>query len=192
MSPISSQPITSTMDVYGPSTTDEKRSRPCQHDDHNMNFPCECPSSSHRACHKARLRRVILPIALLLLSLGALLVMSYCSEVSDLLDVLGLGNGHGISLGKRQSTTSSTSSFTSKKLYLIIVFVGLFLVLIAAIMLSFWCCKGSFENPLCCPCYLCACCGGLGKQGYISSVAILTHVNSMFGVHRLWPLRSGP
>lgn len=50
-------------------------------------------------------------------------------------------------------------------------------------MLSYWCCKGklpsrqgvnrtdsrdfpnagSFENPLCCPCYLCACCGGLGK-----------------------------
>lgn len=22
---------------------------------------------------------------------------------------------------------------------------------------------GSFENPLCCPCYLCACCGGLGQ-----------------------------
>jgi hypothetical protein len=21
---------------------------------------------------------------------------------------------------------------------------------------------GSFENPCCCPCYLCACCGGLG------------------------------
>ncbi|KAJ8579426.1 hypothetical protein M405DRAFT_835832 [Rhizopogon salebrosus TDB-379] len=161
MSPIACQPATSTMDVYGPFTTDEKSSRPCQHDEHNMNFPCECPSSSHRACHKARLRRVILPIALSLLSVGALLLISYCSEIGDLLGLLGFGHGHGISLGKRQTTTSSSSSFTSNKLYLIIIFVGLFLVLIASIMLSFWCCKGSFENPLCCPCYLCACCGGL-------------------------------
>ncbi|KAG0706975.1 hypothetical protein DFH29DRAFT_98217 [Suillus ampliporus] len=161
MSPISSQPKTCTMDVYGPFTTDEKRSRPCQHDDHNMNYPCECPSRSHRSCHKARLRRIILPVALSLLSVGALLVISYCSEVGDLLGALGLGHGHGISLGKRQTTTSSSSSFTSNKLYLIIIFVGLFLVLLAAVMLSFWCCKGAFENPLCCPCYLCACCGGL-------------------------------
>jgi hypothetical protein len=115
MSPIARQPTTSTMDVYGPFTTDEKSSRPCQHDEHNMNFPCECPSSSHRACHKARLRRVILPIALSLLSVGALLLISYCSEIGDLLGVLGFGHGHGISLGKRQTTTSSSSSFTSNK-----------------------------------------------------------------------------
>lgn len=25
-------------------------------------------------------------------------------------------------------------------------------------------CVGAFENPLCCPCYLCACCGGLGTS----------------------------
>ncbi|KAG2751776.1 hypothetical protein P692DRAFT_20855970 [Suillus brevipes Sb2] len=158
MSFISSQPNTSTMDVYGPLATDEKRSPTCQHNDHNLNYPCECPSASHRACHKSRLRRIILPIALSLLSIGAFLVISYCSEIGDLLEALGLNHGHGISLEKRQS---STSSFTSKKLYLIIIFVGLLLVLLAAIMLSFWCCKGSFENPLCCPCYLCACCGGL-------------------------------
>ncbi|KAG1743835.1 hypothetical protein EDB19DRAFT_542155 [Suillus lakei] len=157
MSLISSQPNTSTMDMYGPLATDEKRSPTCQHDDHNMNYPCECPSASHRACHKSRLRRIILPIALSLLSIGAFLVISHCSEMGDLLGALGLG--HGVSLGKRQTTTSS--SFTSNKLYLIIIFVGLFLVLLAAIMLSFWCCKGAFENPLCCPCYLCACCGGL-------------------------------
>lgn len=24
--------------------------------------------------------------------------------------------------------------------------------------------EGAFENPLCCPCYLCACCGGLGMS----------------------------
>ncbi|OBZ72826.1 hypothetical protein A0H81_06715 [Grifola frondosa] len=63
---------------------------------------------------------------------------------------------------KRQTTGSSgNNTFVDHKLYLIIVFVGLFLVLIMAICLSAWCCKGVFENPLCCPCYLCACCGGL-------------------------------
>ncbi|KAG2106157.1 uncharacterized protein F5147DRAFT_701245 [Suillus discolor] len=155
---ISSQPNTSTMDMYGPPTTHEKRSLTCQHNDHNLNYPCECPSASHRACHKSRLRRIILPIALSLLSIGAFLIISHCSEIGDLLEALGLNHGHvsGV-LDKRQTT----SSFTSKKLYLIIIFVGLVLVLLAAVMLSFWCCKGAFENPLCCPCYLCACCGGL-------------------------------
>ncbi|KAG1869282.1 hypothetical protein C8R48DRAFT_114057 [Suillus tomentosus] len=137
MSLISSQPDTSTMDVYGPLTTHEKRSLTCQHNDHNLNYPCECPSASHRACHKSRLRRIILPIALSLLSIGAFLIISHCSEIGDLLEALGLNPGHvsGV-LDKRQTTT-------------------------AAVMLSFWCCKGAFENPLCCPCYLCACCGGL-------------------------------
>ncbi|KAG1824123.1 hypothetical protein EV424DRAFT_739108 [Suillus variegatus] len=160
MSLISSQPNTSTMDVYGPLSTHEKRSLTCQHNDHNLNYPCECSSASHRACHKSRLRRIILPIALSLLSIGAFLIISHCSEIGDLLEALGLNHGHvsGV-LDKRQTTTGS--SFTSKKLYLIIIFVGLVLVLLAAVMLSFWCCKGAFENPLCCPCYLCACCGGL-------------------------------
>lgn len=112
MSFISSQPNTSTMDVYGPLATDEKRSPTCQHNDHNLNYPCECPSASHRACHKSRLRRIILPIALSLLSIGAFLLISYCSEIGDLLEALGLDHGYGISLEKRQS---STSSFTSKK-----------------------------------------------------------------------------
>ncbi|KAG2036543.1 hypothetical protein BDR03DRAFT_444613 [Suillus americanus] len=144
MSLISSQPNTSTMDMYGPLPSDKKRSPTCQHDDHSLNYPCECPSASHRACHKSRLRRIILPIALSLLSIGAFLVISQCSEIGDLLGALGLNHGHA--LDKRQTTTSSTSSFTSKKLYLIIIFVGLFLVLIAAVMLSFWCCKGLIKQ----------------------------------------------
>ncbi|KAG1880862.1 hypothetical protein F4604DRAFT_489896 [Suillus subluteus] len=78
-----------------------------------LNYPCECPSASHRACHKSRLRRIILPIALSLLSIGVFLVISHCSEVGDLLGALGLNHGHA--LDKRQTTTSSTSSFTSKK-----------------------------------------------------------------------------
>lgn len=53
--------------------------------------------------------------------------------------------------------------------YLIVVIVGLFVLLVLAIMLSAWCCRGAFENPLCCPCYLCACCGGLGEHLLIVS-----------------------
>ncbi|KAG1800696.1 uncharacterized protein BJ212DRAFT_89563 [Suillus subaureus] len=112
MSLISSQPNTSTMNMYGPLVTDKKRSPACQHNAHDLSYPCECPSASHRACHKSRLRRIILPIALSLLSVGAFLVISYCSEVGDLLGALRLNHGHA--LDKRQ-TTSSTSSFTSKK-----------------------------------------------------------------------------
>ncbi|KAG2050136.1 hypothetical protein BDR06DRAFT_1011584 [Suillus hirtellus] len=148
MSLISSQPNTSTMDVYGPLSTHEKRNITCQHNDHNLNHPCECPSASHRACHKSRLRRIILPIALSLLSIGAFLIISHCSEIGDLLEALGLNHGHvGGVLDKRQ-TTSTGNSFTNKKLYLIIIFVGLVLVLLAAVMLSFWCCKGWLEAPL--------------------------------------------
>ena len=32
--------------------------------------------------------------------------------------------------------------------------------------------QGSFENPLCCPCYLFACCGGLGMEIIISDMPI--------------------
>ncbi|EFI26547.1 hypothetical protein CC1G_15760 [Coprinopsis cinerea okayama7 len=83
-------------------------------------------------------------------------------------DGLGLGGGvadWGIALAQEVGSTSTGSGgdspFTSQKLYLIVIFVGLFVVLVLGIMLSVWCCKGAFKNPLCCPCYLCACCGGL-------------------------------
>ncbi|KAJ7458774.1 hypothetical protein B0H11DRAFT_2060940 [Mycena galericulata] len=48
--------------------------------------------------------------------------------------------------------------------YLIVVFVGLLVMLVLAVMLSVWYCRDPFENPLCCPCYLCTVCvtcGGL-------------------------------
>lgn len=65
-------------------------------------------------------------------------------------------------LMKRQSNgTTGSNTFVNHKYYLIIIFVGLFLVVLAAICLSAWCCRGAFQNPLCCPCYVCACCGGL-------------------------------
>lgn len=171
MTPVLQQPTASLMpaqfsDSPYPSS-DEKCSgnhaSQCQIDYYNNNYAdesqarCRCSQAqarSHRACHKARLRKMLGPILLILLVLGAVILIG-CMTHSDLFETVLGGDGDPLSLVKRQS------SFTSNKLYLIIIFVGLLLVVVAAIMLSFWCCKGAFENPLCCPCYLCACCGGL-------------------------------
>lgn len=210
MTPVSTQPLPSSMNAYSVGLcNNEKSANQCQlHLSSERQCSCAVDSTParHRACHQARLRRLLLPIALLLLGVGATLVISCVSEV-DLFDLISLGADVSSSpLGKRQSTSSGQSSFTKNKcelifrytsiieavadgfvgviVYLIIVFVGLVVVLIAGIMLSYWCCKGkippcqdvscadshdfpnvgSFENPLCCPCYLCACCGGLGKS----------------------------
>ncbi|EIW74180.1 hypothetical protein CONPUDRAFT_147810 [Coniophora puteana RWD-64-598 SS2] len=144
MAPIYYQPALSnsmqlcTQDIEA---SDEKRPHQCSQEHQLSGAPCDCATAgSHRSCHKARLRRFLLPVAISLFVVGGLLVLSCVSEM-DFMDLL-LG-GDGVVLGKRQTSSSGQqSSFTSKKLYLIIVFVGLFLVLIAAIMLSAWCCRG--------------------------------------------------
>ncbi|KAL4062446.1 hypothetical protein V8B97DRAFT_1859026, partial [Scleroderma yunnanense] len=159
MAPVSTQPIPSAMpaqfgDVY---YDEEKHTQQCER--HFVNTSsCGCSQPrSHHACHKARLRKMLGPIVLVVLALVGILLV-WCMSDMDILEAIFAGDGNPLqALGKRQSS----SSFTQNKLYLIIIFVGLLLVVIAAIMLSFWCCKGAFQNPLCCPCYLCACLGGL-------------------------------
>ncbi|KAI6156476.1 hypothetical protein EDD17DRAFT_1763968 [Pisolithus thermaeus] len=121
---------------------------------------CQCSQTpSYRASHKAWLRKILVLILLMFLLLGAVILV-WCMTNVDLFEMVLGGDGDAPSLVKRQS---SESSFKKKKLYLIIIFVGLFLVVVAGIALSFWCCRGAFENPLCFPCYLSACCGGLDK-----------------------------
>jgi hypothetical protein len=113
MAPVSTQPIPSLMNVYTVSSFgDEKHPQQCQvHYDSEQ--PCGCAdSSSHRACHKARLRKMLLPVALSLLAVGAMLVISCATDI-NLLDLIGLGGDSGSVLGKRQ--TSSSSSFTNNK-----------------------------------------------------------------------------
>ena len=131
----------------------------------------------HGVCHEQRKRRLARMLAIIaLFSLVALVVVAFASGGLN-----NLMNCAGSALGKRQSSSSS-NDFTDHKrafsplcfgamklmnifqllVYLIVIFVGLFLCLVFGIMLAAWCCRGSFENPLCCPCYLCACCGGLG------------------------------
>ncbi|KAG2002254.1 transcription factor TFIIIB complex subunit brf1 [Coprinopsis cinerea AmutBmut pab1-1] len=79
----------------------------------------------------------------------------------DIFAVASGGAAGGGTAGGAQGVGEEEDGFTARKLYLIVIFIGLFVVLVLGVMLSAWCCKGAFRNPLCCPCYLCACCGGL-------------------------------
>ncbi|KIK56490.1 hypothetical protein GYMLUDRAFT_782470 [Collybiopsis luxurians FD-317 M1] len=107
-------------------------------------------------CHSSRLKRVLVPVVMTLVTLGALFA------VSCFLDAfVGEGIGGGLLKRATDGSGSGNDSFVNRKFYLIVIFVGLLVVVILGICLSAWCCRGSFENPLCCPCYLCACCGGL-------------------------------
>jgi len=121
----------------------------------------ECAGASsqyHNTCHKSRLRRLLIPAILSLLTIAAIIFLSCLN------DMTALGGFDGmLGMGKRDTsgTNNGNSTLVDNKLYLIIIFAGLLFVIILAIMLSAWCCRESFENPLCCPCYLCACCGGL-------------------------------
>ncbi|OJT09179.1 hypothetical protein TRAPUB_14389 [Trametes pubescens] len=123
-------------------------------------------------CERARSRRVVTALLLAVFSFALFLLASFLWNMAfnegSWLGSLGLtedGSAWSAVTGfvKRQATDSGSgqNTFINRKYYLIVVFVGLFLVVLAAICLSAWCCRGSFENPLCCPCYLCACCGGL-------------------------------
>ncbi|KAF9061569.1 hypothetical protein BDP27DRAFT_327260 [Rhodocollybia butyracea] len=158
--PISNEPVAAnSMDFYNDfHATPEKHSVHVHSSQDNSQFSSvECPHA--RRCHASRLKRVILILVSTLISLGVLVALS-C-----VWDMYVNGSGDlGLELMKRvsdDSTNSGNGAFVDHKLYLIIVFVGLLLVVILGICLSAWCCRGSFENPLCCPCYLCACCGGL-------------------------------
>ncbi|KAN0078048.1 hypothetical protein V8E55_010105 [Tylopilus felleus] len=164
MAPVSTQPLSSSMSAHSVELCNGEKSANQCHFHLASKGQCACAADStsarQRACH-TRLRKLLFPIALFLLAVGGTLVISCVYDI-DLFDLVNLGaDMSGSPLGKRQSVTNGQSTFTRQKLYLIIVFVGLFLVLMGGVMLSYWCCRGSFENPLCFPCYLCACCGGL-------------------------------
>ncbi|OCH89501.1 hypothetical protein OBBRIDRAFT_661607 [Obba rivulosa] len=142
----------------------------------NVDFNAQTPSLPHERhcrCARTRVRRALTAALLALLGLGVLLLVLCAADAvvdGGILSALGIDASEGTvasALGwagefvKRQADGSGTNDdvFVHHKLYLIVVFVGLFLVLLAAICCSFWCCRGVFENPLCFPCYLCAWCG---------------------------------
>ncbi|KAJ7443576.1 hypothetical protein FB451DRAFT_1568660, partial [Mycena latifolia] len=157
--PVAKQPL---MDLYtGYTQEDEKVPAYHDHDHaHDVDEGAQwsaagrtgASTSSHKACHNGRLRRILMPAMISLVALAGFIA----EIVGGLFQVKRAGTGDG------SGSTDSESAFTKHKLYLIVIFVGLLVVLILGVMLSAWCCKGAFENPCCCPCYLCACCGGLG------------------------------
>ena len=124
---------------------------------------CDCEASphphshphpqNHHSCHNSRLRRMFVPFILGLLVLGIGFALYTCLSG-------GLDWGTA-ELLKRQvnGQTGQESSFTKNKrtlsvhklaapniksqVYLIVIFVGLVIVVILAVCLSAWCCKGA-------------------------------------------------
>jgi len=120
---------------------------------------CGCTSddtmmqhSEHHTCHNHRFRRFFAPVMTACFLFVAAVLLISC---------FGENAWAGIASGLVPRATTDDNTFISHKIYIAVIIGGLIVVVILAIMLSAWCCKGSFQNPLCCPCYLCACCGGL-------------------------------
>lgn len=139
-----------------------------QADDEKHGLPCNRPGACHhRHGHNSRKLRMLLIFSLCLVTLGicTYLFLTFMDVSYD---------GFASSFWKRalgdgtSSDPNNQSGFVRNKLWIIVLVLGLFACLIAGIMLSAWCCRGAFENPLCCPCYLCACCGGLACLECIS------------------------
>ncbi|KAF9448760.1 hypothetical protein P691DRAFT_800332 [Macrolepiota fuliginosa MF-IS2] len=125
---------------------------------------CGPHADGYRPCHKRRRRVLFAIIGILLFSI---LLFGFCMLRSSTTEgISGFWSSAAQDFGglvKRAAGDPPNDGgvFIDRKYYLIIIFVGLVLLVIFGIILSVWCCRGVFENPLCCPCYLCACCGGL-------------------------------
>ncbi|KAF5367928.1 hypothetical protein D9758_004348 [Tetrapyrgos nigripes] len=101
-----------TMNVYHDFPTDEKHqhSEQCQHGDTECaHGHAHAHSSSHRRCHASRLRRLLFPIIISLISVGAVLAFS-C--MYDMLGLFGSSTGEGgyDGLMKRQSAGNGSGS----------------------------------------------------------------------------------
>lgn len=114
MAPVCTQPTASAMPAQfcGSYYDDEKYAQQCEQ--HFVSdSACGCSQTrSHRACHKARLRKMLGPIVLVLLALVTILVV-WCMSDMGILEAIFAGDGNPLhALGKRQS---SSSSFTNNK-----------------------------------------------------------------------------
>jgi len=142
--------------------------------DSGLNLEDELVNSKDLACgecqcrrRKERLaRRGLIAFIISLIGLLGLLAMS--------------GMCHGMHLLKRQaanngSETNNGSAFTNQHLWIIIVCVvgmqnlgedklitGVLICIVLGVCVASCCCRESFRNPICCPCYTLACCGCLG------------------------------
>ncbi|KAK9768248.1 hypothetical protein K7432_001270 [Basidiobolus ranarum] len=53
------------------------------------------------------------------------------------------------------------NSFTQHGYHWIVIGIAIALFIIIVFAMTYWCCRGAFQNPLCCPCYTLACCGAI-------------------------------
>ena len=113
MAPVLTQPLSSRMNAHSIEMyNDEKSVNQCQTHlgaSHQCSCAAESNPSGHHGCHQARVRRFLLPVALLFVTVGAMLAISCVTDV-DVFDLIGLGaEVSGSELGKR------SSSFTNNK-----------------------------------------------------------------------------
>ncbi|KAJ7429273.1 hypothetical protein B0H11DRAFT_2412468 [Mycena galericulata] len=118
--PVAKQP---SMDPYAaPMHTDEKSPAYHAHDDDIDSAPARS-LHTHTACHTSRLKRLLPALLLTLLLLSGLLALAYIlgdTDPAELID--GLLHVKRAVTGGGSGTGSSGSSFTRRKLYLIVVF----------------------------------------------------------------------
>jgi len=154
-------------------TIDGAHEQPEKHSTHSHAHG-QCQNCRHISRSKAFKRTAALSASLLALAFFVLVStdddLNFDIDFSRLFGCMrGVeGSGSPVTLSKRQSTTGSSgntgsgqSVFVKNKFYLIVALVGLAVVVLLMLCLSACCCREAFENPICCPCYLCACCGGL-------------------------------
>ncbi|KAJ7203814.1 hypothetical protein GGX14DRAFT_461251 [Mycena pura] len=132
------------------------------------------PCTRHH--HGGSLRRLLIPALLAGVSLSALVSLFCLFSVAAGWDAVSDAAPGALVEGlfhvkRAYSMRVAAERSRVPAVYLIDIFIGLVVVLMLGIMLSAWCCHGApcpslrcrsiVRQPLCCPCYLCTCCGGL-------------------------------
>ncbi|PPQ87234.1 hypothetical protein CVT25_004084 [Psilocybe cyanescens] len=89
---------------------------------------CECsqhpPQANHRHCHNGRLRRFLIPAIIAVIIVAGLMTFA-CMGGYDL-DGWGADNLVSRAIGGGTGNPNNNNTFVHRKLYLIVVFVGLF------------------------------------------------------------------
>ncbi|KXN73931.1 hypothetical protein CONCODRAFT_77081 [Conidiobolus coronatus NRRL 28638] len=117
-------------------------------------------AEEHRCSHKYTVfkRAAILFTSFLsiILSIGLTImtIFSYESELHH-----SSADYNTLSSPKIMLARRSGGPFVEKGYFWIVVAIAIVLFILISICATYWCCRGSFENPLCFPCYALACCG---------------------------------
>ncbi|KAI0702688.1 hypothetical protein C8Q76DRAFT_230479 [Earliella scabrosa] len=137
----------------------------------SMDRRCQCVRTQirHRQLRMAAIGIILSLALILLLSLLGTWDVKSLNSGTMLLATTSLVKREAPAADTPPTTTGSasalvtTSFFIDQQYNLFYAIVLFFIVAFFAIRLTGWCCRGVFENPLCCPCYTLPCFTGLGK-----------------------------